>query len=516
MSNTSTDSQKLEKPNLISDKKLLLLISLAWLIILTAIYALTTWQYGFHRDELNFIENARYLDWGYVEYPPFTPIIGRLILELFGPSIVALRFFASLAICLSMLLTGFMTLDLGGSRAASIVATMATGLSAIALFNSRFFSYQTFDFLFWVLISYFVIKLINSGNPRWWLAIGAVIGIGMQNKYSIPFFAIGIAGGILLTQERRFLKSRWLWLGALLALLIFLPNLVWQIQHNFVSLEHQADMRSYNIEVGRTSSFISEQFYINTNPAAIPLWLYGLYFCFFSKTGKKYRPLGWMYVIPFVLFLLASGRFYYMAPTYPMLIALGASQLINRPGSEQSRSKNFWRSLQYGSLVVLGLLVMAVIIPITAPGSAWWRIDYAVNSEISEEIGWPELVQEVSRIYANIPANERTTTGILTMNYGEIGAVNLYGKELGLPEAISGINTYWLRGYGENPPQTLIVMGSTQKYAEEIFETCTVAGHTPDPYNIENEETRDHPDIFLCRELKEPWPEFWKHFLHFG
>lgn len=516
MTINSAENKEIERPIQITDKKLLLLISLGWLIILTAIYALTTWQYGFHRDELNFIENARYLDWGYVEYPPFTPFIGRLILELFGPSIVALRFIASLAICISMLLTGLMTLELGGSRSAAIVALMATGLSVIVIFNSRFFSYQTFDFMFWVLISYFVIKLIYSGDARWWLAIGAVIGLGMQNKYSIPFFVIGIAGGILLTPERRYFKSKWLWLGALLAVLIFLPNLVWQIQHNFVSLEHQADMREYNIDVGRTSSFIIEQFYANTNPAAIPLWLYGLYFCLFSKTGKKYRALGWMYVIPFVLFLLASGRFYYMAPTYPMLIALGASQLINRPGSEQSRSKNFWRKVQYGSLVVFGLLIMAFIIPITAPGSAWWRIDYELNSEISEEIGWSELVDEVNRIYLGIPESERQATGIMAMNYGEASAVNLYGSALGLPKVISGENTFWFRGYGTSPPQRLIVLGLEKQYIHKIFKTCRVVGQVPNPYQIENQELRETPDILLCEDLIYPWPEFWSNFRHYG
>ncbi|MHC1784857.1 MAG: ArnT family glycosyltransferase [Anaerolineaceae bacterium] len=500
----------------ISNRKLLILIVSLWLIILTAISAAVSWQFGFHRDELNFIENARYLDWGYVEYPPFSPLVARMVLELFGPSIVALRFAATLAVCVSMLLTGIMTLEMGGSRAASVVATLATGSSAYVIFSTRFFSYQTFDFLFWVLISYFVIKLINSGDPRWWLAIGATIGMGLQNKYSIPFFALGLAGGVLLTYERHYLKSKWVRLGVLVAIVIFIPNFIWQIQHNFVSLEHQADMRSYNIEVGRTADYLIAQFYVATNPAAIPLWGYGLYFSLFAPQGKKYRMLGWMYIIPLVLFLVASGRFYYMAPTYPMMIALGAARLINRPGSEQNRSKRTWRNIQYGSLAVLGILFMAVMIPITAPGSAWWRLDYALNSEIGEEIGWPEMVKEVSRLYHELPEDERAQTGIMAMNYGEASAINIYGPEMGLPNVISGENTFWYRGYGDNPPQKLIVVGLETRYVKYIFNSCKVIGQIPNPYDIENQELRETPDILYCEGLIEPWPEFWSHFRHYG
>src|SRR5512133_1553314 len=182
-----------------SDPALLALIALGWLMLLTLISALNSGQYGFHRDELNFIENARHLDWGYVEYPPLTPFLGRIILDLFGPSIVALRFLSTLAICVSLWLTGMMTRELGGSRTAQIVAALAASTAPIVLFNTRFFSYQTFDYLWWVLTTYFIIRRLKSGDPRWWLAIGATLGLGMMTKYSIPFLVAGIAVGILLT-----------------------------------------------------------------------------------------------------------------------------------------------------------------------------------------------------------------------------------------------------------------------------------------------------------------------------
>jgi MFS family permease len=516
MNQTGAENFSEKKAFHVDDRKLLLIIALAWLVVLTAISMATSWQYGFHRDELNFIENARHLDWGYVEYPPLSPLLGRLVLELFGISIVALRFTSSLAICLSMYLTGMMALEMGGSRAASITAAMATGLSAITIFSAFFFSYQTFDFLFWVLISYFVVKLLNNQDGRWWLPIGAAIGLGMQNKYTLPFFVVGIAGGLLLTPERKWLKTKWLWLGAALAVVIFIPNLIWQINHHFVSLEHQADMRNYNIEVGRTADFLISQFYISTNPAAVPLWMFGLYFALFSKNGVKYRVLGWMFLIPLGLFMAAAGRFYYMAPVYPMLIALGAARLINRPGSEQTARTRIWKNVQYGGLALLGLAMMVMMIPFTPPGSPLWRINYEVNPEIGEQIGWPEQVKEISRLYNALPEAERAETGIMAMNYGEASAIQIYGPELGLPEVISGENTFWYRGYGEHPPQKLIVVGLEARYIHYIFTSCKVIGHVPNPYGIENQELRETPDILFCEGLIEPWEQFWSHFRHYG
>ncbi len=139
-----------------------------------------------------------------------------------------------------------------------------------------------------------------------------------------------------------------------------------------------------------------------------------------------------------------------------------------------------------------------------------------INPEFREEIGWPELVKTVAQIHAALPEGEKAQAGILAGNYGEAGAVNLYGPAFGLPNAISGVNGYWQRGYGDPPPQTLIVLGMRQAEVERLFESCALAGHTPNPYYIENEETRDHPDIFLCRNLRQPWPDIWPFFRYFG
>ena len=135
---------------------------------------------------------------------------------------------------------------------------------------------------------------------------------------------------------------------------------------------------------------------------------------------------------------------------------------------------------------------------------------------MKEEIGWPELTETVAGIYAALPAEERSQAGILTGNYGEAGAINLYGPAYGLPEAISGINSYWLRGYGDPPPQVLIVLGFTFDEAKQFLGICDLVGHVTNRYGVMNEETKDHPDLFVCRQLHEPLPELWKHFQRFG
>jgi hypothetical protein len=205
-----------------------------------------------------------------------------------------------------------------------------------------------------------------------------------------------------------------------------------------------------------------------------------------------------------VVFLVAQGRDYYMAPAYPMLLAAGAVALMSR--SRLVRGL-IWAGLALGG--ALGVLVL----PVAPVNSALWN---AVGSNFREEIGWPELVQTVATIRDSLPAEERATTGILTGNYGEAGAIDLYGLARGLPAAISGINSYWLRGYGDPPPQTLIVLGLSLQELKRDFESCEVAGRIANRFGVVNEETRDHRDIYVCRRLRMPWPEFWKESRRFG
>lgn len=246
-------------------------VCLIWLVVLIAITIYSSAETGFHRDELNFLDNANALDWGFVEYPLLTPFIARFSILLFGPSLVALRFWAELAVCATMLVSGLMARELGGSCRAQILSALVVGSAPIVLFNTNFFSYQTFDFLWWVLAAYGLLRLLKSDDPRWWVFIGAVIGLGMMTKYTAAFWVAGLGMGVILTPARRFIKSPWLWAGAGLSLLIFLPNMIWQVQHAFISLRFLSSIHERDIQLGRTGDFLIAQLYICVNGAALTL-----------------------------------------------------------------------------------------------------------------------------------------------------------------------------------------------------------------------------------------------------
>ncbi len=491
-----------------SDLAILIYLALATVIA----HLLTGGRYGFHRDELATLDDARHLAWGYVAYPPITPFFARLSLAIFGTSLVGFRFFAALAQAVTVVLTGLMARELGGGRGAQLVAAAAA--IPFCLVAGALMQYVSFDNLCWVLVAYFVVRLLKSEDSRWWMAIGTAIGLGMMTKYTMGFLAIGIVMGVLLTPTRRHLADKWLWVGVALSIVVFLPNILWQIQHHFISLDFLHDIHERDIRWGRTKDFLPDQLKITL--LATPLWIAGLYFCLLAPAGRRFRMLGWMYIVPLVMFVAAKGRGYYLAAAYPMLYAAGAVwgeqwlQAMKRSLASATRTLA-WTALA-ADIVLVGIIAM----PCAPVNSPRWKFAAANNGDLVEELGWPELTQTVAQIRDLLPAAERLRVGVLAANYGEAGAINLYGPQLGLPQALSGINSFWQRGYGNPPPETLIVLGFSQRFRERNFKSCEFAGHTPNPYGIENEETRDHPDIYVCRGLIQSWPEFWSDFQYYG
>ncbi|MGK2856018.1 MAG: glycosyltransferase family 39 protein [Thermoanaerobaculia bacterium] len=495
---------------LTSDLGVLVLLALARL----AINASTNEGYGFHRDELATLDDAGRLAWGYVAYPPITPLVGRLALELFGASTVGVRFFSAVAMSVVMVLAGLIARELGASRRGQIIAAIAVSIATIAWVAGTMLQYVAFDFLWWVTIAWLVLRRVNSGDPRWWVAIGAAIGLGMLTKYSMIFCVAGVVAGVLFTDLRRDLRSRWLWAGVALSLVVFLPNFLWQWRHDFISLEFLQHIRERDVRIGRTDDFLLDQLRLAANPLTIPLWLAGLVHLF-RPSARRYRALGWMTVVPFVLFLLAQGRGYYTGPVFATLLAAGTVPWERWIAAMSRVRARFVVAATWVALAIGGAMV-AALGPYSPIGSRLFQIASSVNTDMREQIGWPELVDTVASVHASLPAEERARTGILTGNYGEAGAINLYGPARGLPTAISGVNSYWLRGYPEPPPQTLIVLGIDAEELQTIFRSCEPVARITNRHGVENEETVYHPDVFLCRDLRTDWPAFWKSARRFG
>ena len=486
------------------DVAILAAIALATVIV----HVLTAGQYGFQRDELATLDDARHLAWGYVAYPPVTPFFGRISLELFGTSLRGFRFFAALAEAVAVLMTGLMAREMGGGRFAQIIAAMAALPFCIG--GGALMQYVSFDYLCWVLTAFFTVRVLASGDPRWFMGVGAAIGFGMLSKYAIPFFVAGLIAGLVFTDARRYLRSKWLWIGAGIAVLIFLPNLIWQARNHFIYLDFVRHIHARDVAQGRARGFLPGQ--LKLTLYALPLAIAGLWF---SWRSGRFRPIVWMYMVPLVLFLIAQGRDYYLAGAYPMLYAAGAVWLegwvpsLRRGGARVVR----W---SFAMLVVDAAIAASLTLPIAPIDSRWFKIASGVNGDFVEEIGWPELVETVARVRDSLPSEDREHLGILGTNYGEAGAVNLYGPQYGLPQAISGVNSFWARGYGNPPPRVLIVVGLSHATAERNFQSCQVVAHTWNRFGVRNEETKDHPDIFVCRGLRRNWPDFWKNFRYFG
>ena len=480
------------------------------------LHALTNSQYGFHRDELATVDDGQHIDWGFVAYPPLTPFVARVAFTLFGPSLAGLRLFASLAIGVAIVLAGWTAAELGGKRKAQILAGLAVAIGPVAMSAGGLFQYVAFDFLWWVAAAYFAVRLVSSEDPRWWLGIGAAIGLGMLTKYTIGVLVAGLAIGVVLTPMRRSLKSGWLWAGAVLALAIFLPNAVWQIRHHFISLDFLSSIHARDVRIGRTKNFLIDQLLVAANPFMIGVWAAGLWH-YFSPSGRRFRVIGWMFVTAFLLFWALQGRGYYMAPAYPMLLAAGAVVWERHLDAAVSRRARAFRLLGWSGLITAGAAIaIAAVVPIAPIGSRWWSAASKVQDDWREEIGWPELVSEVARVRDSLPAEERSAVTVMAGNYGEAGAIDLYGAAYGLPKVICGTNSFWLRGYGPSEPRVLIVTGLSRRYLERHFESVELAGHVTNRYGVENEETKYHPDIFICRRLRESWPEFWKQFRNYG
>jgi len=490
-------------------------VHLAILIVIAAItllHLLTNGRYGFHRDEFQFLADARHLDWGFVAYPPLTPFLEHIGLGIFGVSLTGLRLFSVLAQAAVILISGLMARELGGGRLAQITAALAVALSPLPLFEGTEFQYSSFDYLWWTLAAYCTVQLLKTDNPRWWLAIGASLGLGLQTKYSIAFFIAGILGALLFTSARRYFLNAWFWAGVSLALLIFLPNFLWLVRHDFISYHFLQSIHARDVRQGRAEGFIRDQFLICVNLFAAPLWLLGL---IAYLRDRRYRPLAWMYLIPCAMFFFAKGRGYYLAAAYPMLLAMGALT-----GERWLASLSIiWRrtiaTVCFTGIAACGLYICARIVPLASSGPLR-EFALAHNGDLREELGWETMLKTIAQVRDSLSAQQQANLGIVVGNYGEDGAIEILGPRYHLPTAISGTNSAWLRSYPQSQPTTFIILGVGDSDRESQFTSCKLAAHIPYPASQNNEESRDHSEIYLCGPPRLSWPELWKVALSFG
>lgn len=433
----------------------------------------TSSDFGLHRDEFLYLAMGDHLAWGYLEVPPAIAFFARTSRSLFGDSLYGVRFLPALTGAITLILTGLMARELGGGRFAQILAALAYLFSLVYLRINLLFQPVTFDLFCFVLGSYLFIRILKKDEPHLWPLLGVVMGLGLLNKYTMLLFAFGAAVGLLLTPHRRQLRNKWFWLSALIALVIWLPNLIWQQAHGWPFFEHMRVLSQQQLANIEPATFLLVQVLMNLY--ATPIWLIGLYFYFFSADGRAYRAIGWMYVAILTVLLVLSGKVYYLAPAYPMLFAGGSVAIEKYIG----QTKRYWFKPAIPGLIVIG---SSTLVPVGVPifpvetmiryfdfGAKYMGMSEALRWETgafhelpqdyADMLGWREQVAAVAKTFRGLSAEEKQTCAVFADNYGEAGAIDYYGAGYGLPKSISKSGSYWLWGYRGYSGEIVITVG---------------------------------------------------------
>ena len=485
-----------------------------------AIQFATAGRYGIFSDELYNLACARHLAAGYVDQPPLIALLVWASVHLFGSSLFGLRALPAVAGGLLVWVTAQIARELGGGKFAQGLAAFAIIPVPIYLMLNHWATMNAFEPLLWMTVVWLAARMVRTQNLRLWAPIGLICGIGMENKYTMLLPIAGLAVSLLLTPQRKVLKSWWLVSGFALGALAFLPNLIWLIENHFPFLEFEHNARGNAMQIMRAPlAFMADQMMI-MNPLLAPLWLGGLAWLMFAKAARPVQFLGWFFLTIFMALLIMRAKNYYVAPAYPVLFAAGAVAF-----EAWSASRQWTRGAYAGSVLAAGLFLAPFVLPVlpvkdfiayqhvfgdfrpviferSAPGP--------LPLQFAAEFGWEQMVAETAKVFHSLPAAEQKTTAIFANDYSEAGAIDLFGPKYGLPPAISNDVTYWLWGPRDYSGKTVIVLGSDGAGDRRHFRQVITAARAQTPFSRTDEQF----DIFLCRDLNTDlrllWPSLKK------
>lgn len=477
-------------------------------------------RYGYFRDEFDYIACGRHPSWGYVDQPPLLPILARIFMGVFGDSLRSVRLLPALSSAALIVLTGVSARELGGKRFAVALSAVAVLVGPIYLSGGSLLTTNCdLGVLLWTGCLYFAILAIKRDQPRYWLWFGVVAGMGLEEKYSIVVLGLAVVGGLLLTGQRRLLLNQWMWRGGLAALLIFLPNLLWNMHNDWPFVQLMRNIRAEGRDVVLSPwQFFLQQMLLTHFVSAV-IWIVGVSALLVARRFKPYRFLGWAYLVSFVVFVVLKGKNYYLAPIYPAYEAAGAKVI-------DEAIDRFHQSWLKPSIVVLVLATGAVFaplampilpigqfipymnwLPIKVPRSEYDHARVALPQHYADQFGWNEIVGKTAEAWQRIPASDREDCGIFGQDYGQAGAIDFLGAKYGLPNALSGDRTWWLWGPRGYSGDCLIVLGDRRARLEQLFDHVEyLSNSAPNPYALENEIS-----VNICHGAKfgtlaELWP----------
>jgi hypothetical protein len=471
-------------------------------------------HYGFFRDELYFIVCGLHPAWGYVDQPPIVPLLAAGS-QLFGHSLFLLRAIPALFAAASVYTTCLLAAELGGGAFAEFFAALVAAFTPVLMDFGTKLTTDTVGLLLWPLIALYVLRIVKGADPRWWLAVGAILGIGLESKYSIAFFAVGIVVGLLVLPQRRALLSRWFAAGMLLAAAIAAPNFAWQAAHGYPMWTLLLHAGEYKDELLSPPQYVATQILI-THPLLAPIWIAGLVALFWRSDA---RFLGLAYVLVIAQMIALHGKHYYSGDVYPIPIAAGATAI-----EAWTKGAVFWRASLSAYVFAAGIVLVPLLMPVL-PERTMAAYDRFAEGTFTHEVnlaraerthlgtlppdwgdmhGWPQLAAAVASVYRSLPPAERAQAAIFASNYGEAAALDFFGPRYGLPPALSGHNQYWLwgpRGFDGN-----VVIDVHGDCSPHLFRDRRVAARFSNPWGRPFENGFD---ISVCNGITTPLAAYW-------
>jgi hypothetical protein len=459
--------------------------------------------YGYHRDELYFLVCGDHLSWGFADQGPLTPFLAKVMDGIAPGSLTLLRTPSALMMGGTVVLTGALAAEFGGRRRAQLIAAACMAVASILLIVGHLLSTTTFDLLAWTAVTWLIARALRTGDGWLWPLAGLAAGLGFLNKPLIAFLLLALGVGLLLTGPRATLRSRWLWSGAAIAVLLWAPWLLWQARHGWPQL----DVSSAVASGGSTSSqprwaFLPFQLLL-VSPLLAPIWIAGLVALLRRPGLRRFRLFGVAWLFLAAVFLLAGGKPYYLAGLFPVLLGAGGIEV----DAWLERGSPRLRGGLLSSALAASLLVSAVLgLPLLPADEAGPVV--AMNSDVGETIGWPQLVATVATVYRRAPA----PAVIFTSNYGEAGAIDRYGPGLRLPDAYSGHNAFAEWGPPPDRPAPVVAVGFEGRELAGHFVGCRLAARVENAAGIDNEE--QGAPVELCAGTRRPWSRMWNRLRH--
>jgi 4-amino-4-deoxy-L-arabinose transferase-like glycosyltransferase len=480
-----------------------------------ALHLFTNGGYGYARDELYYIACGNHLDWGYVDHPPLTPLLARFVASVAGTSLAAVRFLPAVAAAATTFIAGRTARELGGKLWAQVLTAVAVTVGYSSLLFGTLMTTNVFDHLLWAAALYLFVVILVRGDGRRWLWLGVVLGLGLMNKHSMVFLGGALFAGLVLCDERKRLASRWPWYAAGVALLVFLPNIVWEVQHGWPTLEflRRAEINRMP-RVAPWSFFVGQVFSLHI--LLVPVWLLGLWRSLMGKEEERLRPVGLAYLALFVYFLLSRAKAYYLVPFYPPLLALGWVWIERRVDARRLR----WAPAAAVVLLLVGGAVTAPLaIPILPPETL---VRYAplvdpslrrrpagqskMPAAFQDMFGWEEMVAAVAEVYHALPQEQREVAAISGNNYGQSAAIDFFGPKYGLPKSVCSHNSYWYWGPRDYTGEVFITVGVRKEALQGAFASVELAAVVEHPHVVWYENNQP---VYVWRGMVRPLPDLW-------